>query len=1290
MSQNTVQVQFENIIEETNLLAEKQYANSQSQNRIHTKMMAHLHFMYHHISVKILLMLLVSWTCLVPVNAVQITEVMYNPPSEAKTSKEAKSSVETSTKSNDTDYEFIELYNEKADRLDLGQWQFTRGIKLQFSEGTIIEPRTYFLVAKNPEKLKQWYAKSYDWVIEGPVFGPFQGSLNNRKDHLILSDPAGGSIVDFAYSDRGQWPMAADGTGHTLAKISPRLHPNRAENWRSSTNMGGTPGKANGPSHLHQNKHDLASVVINEIAIFPDHKDRRKPSPISIEIYNPTANTVDISGYWLSDNPTKLQKYQIPEGTQVSAGNHVVFNSDQLNFKLNLKNERLFFTSPSVSQVLDVCQFQRSSTESHLSWGRYPDGMSEWYVMPTSLKKANKVELNTNIVINEIMYHPTNSSAKSEYVELYNRGTEDTDLSGWSITGGISFKFPKRTALASDAYLVVAKNASWLCSQYGLPVNKVIGNFKQTLSNSEDKIRLEDTLGNQVDQVHYYDGDHWPKSADGYGTSLELINPYQDNGNYQAWSGSDERDKAEWQYISYTRTCTQFRGEQAWPKFHMHLQGAGEVLIDDIRLTSTNTPFFARSTRRQGEWIVNGSFEYGLEDWAIIGTHIDSHTTADAPQHGRKNFKLVADGAGNTGPNHVEIPLESELEEGTAYTISFWAKWQKGNNLLLTRCSGNQMAEMHRIPMSKRAGTPGDKNSVYQSQTGPIFKNTVHAPVVPIATDTVTVSVQVSDLDGILSVTLYYKPDRATQSSLFADTKSPFSVTSSTYQEIPMVSDTEEKNGYYHYRAQIPAHSAYQTVAFYIQATDKAGTTGTWPKDIRSPGLYRVEKSRDRVKPELPSYRIVMQGDDVQEIENRPSLSNQMINVTFIFNETDIYYQVGCRWTGSPYRRGRSGYPSGYKIRFHADQKLNGVQQTARFDRNDNSPDGYYNERLSYYLLRKMQLPSSQQEWITVRFNSDQGHPVWEDILPPNSRFLSIFYPGDAGEQLFEVSSYFDFRGDPGDVGNFESRGANFQWLGSEDANLYRWNYQPRSRESEEDFDNLFDLLKVMNHAPDDQYEEIMDKHINVEQWVRMIATRVVVGDWDFIGNRSGQNAYLYRPSKSKRWELLSWDNEWGYGRANMSVWASSPIIQRFQRSPKHQHLYFGFMREMMNKYFNVDYLKTRLQHYHRITGGTSPENLITFIQDRTAYLNQVIPQAKPEITHIQRNADLLILQGTAPVETKSVQIAQAGESEVKYEPQWTGATEWKLALLHTVKPIHLKFLDYDGQLIGAEHKLDQ
>ena len=106
--------------------------------------------MFCHILVKFLPVLIFCWLCLLPVDAVQVTEVMYNPPGEARKSKKVKYQLETSTKNNGTDYEFIELYNEKADRLDLGQWQFTKGIKLQFPEGTVIEPRTYFLVAKNP------------------------------------------------------------------------------------------------------------------------------------------------------------------------------------------------------------------------------------------------------------------------------------------------------------------------------------------------------------------------------------------------------------------------------------------------------------------------------------------------------------------------------------------------------------------------------------------------------------------------------------------------------------------------------------------------------------------------------------------------------------------------------------------------------------------------------------------------------------------------------------------------------------------------------------------------------------------------------------------------------------------------------------------------------------------------------------------------------------------------------------------------------------------------------------
>ena len=99
-----------------------------------------------------------------------------------------------------------------------------------------------------------------------------------------------------------------------------------------------------------------------------------------------------------------------------------------------------------------------------------------------------------------------------------------------------------------------------------------------------------------------------------------------------------------------------------------------------------------------------------------------------------------------------------------------------------------------------------------------------------------------------------------------------------------------------------------------------------------------------------------------------------------------------------------------------------------------------------------------------------------------------------------------------GDARNFRSQSANFEWYGDDDLDLYRWNYQPRSRESKGDFDALFELLKVMNYQINSSdtdesanlsYETSISKHINVEQWLRMLATRVVVSDWDFVVDKT-------------------------------------------------------------------------------------------------------------------------------------------------------------------------------------------
>jgi hypothetical protein len=434
------------------------------------------------------------------------------------------------------------------------------------------------------------------------------------------------------------------------------------------------------------------------------------------------------------------------------------------------------------------------------------------------------------------------------------------------------------------------------------------------------------------------------------------------------------------------------------------------------------------------------------------------------------------------------------------------------------------------------------------------------------------------------------------------------------------------------------------------------------------------------MKSNLPTYRIIMTEKDARELAQRVSLSNEPLNATFIFNERDVYYQVACRYTGSPHRRGRRRF-SGYKIRFNNDEKLHGVKWQARFDRNDNSPEGYYNERISYDLLRKMGVPTCEQEWIRVRLNGSGSRLIWEDILPPDKRYLSIFYPDDSDGQLYELFEQFTFYGGSRDTGNFHTRGANFDWFGMEDKDLYRWNYLPRNHKRQDDFSNVIQLVGVMNSPEGERYEDTIAEIVNVSSWLKMMAVRAVLSDWDFIGTNMAKNAYIYRSNKTGKWDLLSWDNEWGFEQTNMQIWSRGRIIRRFQQSPGHRHLYLSYIQELMDKYFRVDYLQPWFEHYHSVVRGVSPQRMSQFVRWRREYLSRMIPRAEAKITNIRRtqNGTTIELRGSAPIRTRQVRI-NGKEQKLR----WTDATHWRLTLSETEKgKLTLEFLDYDMKVIG-------
>jgi hypothetical protein len=122
--------------------------------------------------------------------------------------------------------------------------------------------------------------------------------------------------------------------------------------------------------------------------------------------------------------------------------------------------------------------------------GRSPDGTGQWRHpdQPTP-GSSNSFALRKEIVINEIMYAPISGDSNDEYVELYNRGTNTVDLSGWKFTAGIDFAIPTGTSLAAGAYLVVGKNAGQLISNYpNLTTQNTMGDFHGTLANGGERL----------------------------------------------------------------------------------------------------------------------------------------------------------------------------------------------------------------------------------------------------------------------------------------------------------------------------------------------------------------------------------------------------------------------------------------------------------------------------------------------------------------------------------------------------------------------------------------------------------------------------------------------------------------------------------------------------------------------------------------------------------------------------------------------------------------------------------
>ena len=373
------------------------------------------------------------------------------------------------------------------------------------------------------------------------------------------------------------------------------------------------------------------------------------------------------------------------------------------------------------------------------------------------------------IVINELHVDPDVKTEPVEFVELYNAGDIDTDLSGWALTDAVDFTFPEGTVLAAGDYVVVAQDPSALQTKYGVTS---LGPYVGQLNNDGERVVLRDALTDAQDVVDYQLGFPWPTVGDEPGYSMELIHPSLDNdlaGSWRSSSGSTDSaqtfvpQSSQWRYFKGTQEPSAAVG--AWREIAFDdgdwLVGTASIGYGDGHVTTNVsdmennfTSLYLRKEFTVGDasaidaLLFTAQYDDGINVW-INGTNVVSDNVPG------ENLPYTATA---NGSNEVIDFREFQILNAQDFLVD-------GTNViavqLLNRASNSSDAWFDGTLTQSFGGqsgvTPGRQNSVFATNAAPQIRQVDHRPKSPVSGEEVVVTAKVTDPDGVASVQLEYQ-----------------------------------------------------------------------------------------------------------------------------------------------------------------------------------------------------------------------------------------------------------------------------------------------------------------------------------------------------------------------------------------------------------------------------------------------------------------------------------------------------------------------------------------------------
>ena len=828
-----------------------------------------------------------------------------------------------------------------------------------------------------------------------------------------------------------------------------------------------------------------------------------------------------------------------------------------------------------------------------------------------------------------------------QWVELFNRSSNAVNLTGWRIDEGIDYRFPSNTFIPAGGYLVVAKDPAALSANF--PGTYVLGPYTNSLSHRGERVVLKDPSDNIADAVHYFDDGRWPEAADAGGASLELRDPHADNAAGEAWAASDESTRSSWQTYSYRgiAAASAVGPDGQWREFVIGLLDKGEVLIDDLSVIEVTNSV---------EMLQNGIFDT-LDKWRIIGNH-HGQVVDDPDQPGNKVLRLVANGATDHMSNHGETTLAGgrDTVNGREYLISFRAKWLHGSRQLLTRLYFNRLARTTFLEAPALHGTPGAQNSAFVPNIGPTYAGLQHHPIVPAPFAPVSISTRAQDPDGVSSMTLW----------------SAVNGGSWTNSVMTLAPDGS-------FSATLPGRIGGTVVRFYIEGTDSLGATSTFPASARfSRALYKVDDDLAATNG-LHNVRLVTLTADADELfRNINLMSNERIGCTLIYDEREVFYDVGLRLKGSEHSRTTTPR-LGFNVSFTSEQRFRGVHNTVAIDRSESTGFGQREMLVHQTLNHAGGLPTKYHDLIHVIAPRPEYTGSAELQLARYSDvFLDDQFNDGSDGTVFEYELVYQLN-PPTDDGTPEGYkipnpdsvvGTTIRNLGDNKEN-YRWTFLLKNNEDRDDYSRIMGFAKTMELSGA-AFNSQITNYVDMDLWLRGTAANVLSGCGDSYGGDGGaaHNVQFYVRPSDGRVVYFPHDMD-AFFNANASIIPNSDLTKMIA-VPANARAYYCHLLDIMATTYNANYMTRWANHFGRLLPAQNFAGHLAFISQRaTVVSNAVNTAVSPNIAFaitsnggngFSTTSNAITLTGTASLAVKSIEI-----NGVEYPITWTSTTAWSL-----------------------------